>query len=39
MNNQENKKEKRTQRDYDLGFKLSVVSQVEKGEFSYKQEQ
>jgi transposase len=30
---------KRTQRDYTLGFKLSVVSQVEKGEFTYKQAQ
>lgn len=39
MSNQENKKEKRSQRDYNLGFKLSVVSQVEKGEFTYKQAQ
>ena len=30
---------KRTQRDYPLGFKLSVVSQVEKGELTYKQAQ
>lgn len=30
---------KRTQRDYNLGFKLSVVSQVEKGEYTYKQAQ
>lgn len=30
---------KRTQRDYPLGFKLSVVSQVEKGEMTYKQAQ
>lgn len=28
---------KRTQRDYNLGFKLAVVEQVEKGEFTYKQ--
>lgn len=31
--------EKRTQRDYTLGFKLSVVDQVEKGELTYKQAQ
>lgn len=31
--------EKRTQRDYNLGFKLSVISQVEKGEMTYKQAQ
>ncbi|NNE77107.1 MAG: IS3 family transposase [Pricia sp.] len=30
---------KRTQRDYNLGFKLAVVSQVEKGEMTYKQAQ
>jgi len=30
---------KRTQRDYTLGFKLSVISQVEKGEMTYKQAQ
>ncbi len=30
---------KRTQRDYLLGFKLAVVSQVEKGELTYKQAQ
>lgn len=30
---------KRTQRDYDIGFKLAVVSQVEKGEMTYKQAQ
>lgn len=30
---------KRSQRDYNLGFKLSVVSQVEKGEMTYKQAQ
>lgn len=30
---------KRTQRDYTLGFKLSVVEQVEKGDFTYKQAQ
>jgi transposase len=30
---------KRTQRDYTLAFKLSVVRQVEKGEMTYKQVQ
>ena len=30
---------KRSQRDYNLGFKLAVVEQVEKGEFTYKQAQ
>ena len=34
-----NIKRKRTQRDYNLGFKLAVVSQVEKGELTYKQAQ
>lgn len=32
-------KAKRTQRDYTLGFKLAVVEQVEKGDFTYKQAQ
>jgi len=30
---------KRTQRDYSLAFKLTVVDQVEKGEMTYKQAQ
>lgn len=30
---------KRTQRDYTLAFKLSVVEQIEKGELTYKQAQ
>ena len=30
---------KRTQRDYSLAFKLSVVDQIEKGEMTYKQAQ
>ncbi|MEW7293184.1 IS3 family transposase, partial [Aquimarina sp. 2304DJ70-9] len=34
-----NSKKKRTQCDYNLGFKLAVVSQVEKGEMTYKQAQ
>ncbi|MFD0991706.1 hypothetical protein ACFQ1U_00670, partial [Tenacibaculum geojense] len=38
MNNSLRKK-KRTQRDYNLGFKLAVVSQVEKGDLTYKQAQ
>ena len=32
-------RERRSQRDYTLAFKLSVVDQVEKGEMSYKQAQ
>lgn len=32
-------KSKRSQRDYNIGFKLAVVSQVEKGELTYKQVQ
>ena len=32
-------KNKRTQKDYNLGFKLAVVNQVEKGEMTYKQAQ
>jgi len=32
-------REKRTQRDYTLAFKLSVVAQEEKGELTYKQAQ
>jgi transposase-like protein len=35
----ENPREKRTQRDYSLAFKLDVVKEVEKGELSYKQAQ
>ena len=30
---------RRSQRDYNLGFKLAVVAQVEKGEMTYKQAQ
>ena len=30
---------KRTQRDYNLGFKLAIVEQVEKGDYTYKQAQ
>jgi len=39
MEKEENAFKKRTQRDYTLGFKLSVVSQVEKGDMTYKQAQ
>jgi transposase len=35
MNNKENSLIRRSQKDYNLGFKLSVVSQVEKGEMTY----
>jgi transposase-like protein len=34
-----NSNSKRTQRDYSLAFKLSVVDEVEKGECTYKQAQ
>ena len=33
------KRQKRTQRDYSLSFKLAVIAQVEKGEMTYKQAQ
>lgn len=39
MKTSKNNEKKRTQRDYNLGFKLAVVSQVEKGELTYKQAQ
>lgn len=39
MKPQKNQKLKRSQRDYTLGFKLSVVSSVEKGDMTYKQAQ
>ncbi len=37
MKNKETKRVKRTQRDYNLGFKLALVSEVEKGNYTYKQ--
>tara|TARA_B110000977_G_C11001671_1_gene464091 strand:- start:902 stop:1297 length:396 start_codon:yes stop_codon:yes gene_type:complete len=37
MKYRETKKVKRTQRDYNLGFKLALVNEVEKGNYSYKQ--
>ncbi len=39
MKGSDNRRVKRTQRDYNLGFKLAVVDQVEKGEMTYKQAQ
>ena len=39
MKKQEEQKKRRSQRDYSLAFKLQVVSEVEKGELSYKQAQ
>lgn len=39
MGNKTNKKNKRSQRDYNLGFKLAVVAQIEKGEMTYLQAQ
>lgn len=39
MENTEKKRVKRTQRDYNMPFKLAVISQVERGELTYKQAQ
>jgi transposase len=39
MRHSDSERKKRTQKDYTLAFKLSVVSQVEKGDFTYKQAQ
>ena len=39
MNRSENKPEKRSQRDYNLGFKLAVISQVEKDKLTNRQVQ
>ena len=39
MENETHITRKRSQRDYTLGFKLSVVEQVEQGELTYKQAQ
>lgn len=39
MENREDKRPRRSQRDYNLGFKLAVIWQVEKGELTYKQAQ
>lgn len=39
MEQQENKRVKRTQRDYSLAFKLQVIDEVEKGFSTYKEVQ
>ncbi|TSD95983.1 IS3 family transposase, partial [Aquimarina algiphila] len=39
MKHSEQPRKKRTQRDYNLGFKLAIVAQVEKVELTYKQAQ
>ncbi len=39
MEIQSEQKKKRSQKDYSLAFKLQVISEVEKGELSYKQAQ
>lgn len=39
MDESKKTRERRTQRDYGMGFKLAVVRQVEKGELTYKQAQ
>ncbi len=39
MDNKEKQRVKRTQRDYNMGFKLAVVNEVEKGDMTYKQAQ
>ena len=39
MDTEGNKRKKRTQRDYTMGFKLQLVSVVEKGDMTYKQAQ
>ena len=39
MEHSDNIKQKRTQRDYTLGFKLAIVEQVENGDMTYKQAQ
>ena len=39
MKKAEKANKKRSQRDYNLGFKLAVITQVEKGEMTYKQAQ
>lgn len=39
MDNSTHLPRKHTQRDYNLGFKLAVIEQIEKGEMTYKQAQ
>ena len=37
MSSSEKSRKKRAQRDYNLGFKLSIVCEVKKGNYTYKQ--
>lgn len=39
MKDKESNRLRRSQRDYNMAFKLAVISQVEKGEMTYKQAQ
>ena len=39
MTNQDTTRPRRTRSDYTMAFKLAVVAQVERGEFTYKQAQ
>lgn len=39
MTSNSKSKKKRSQQDYNLGFKLAVIAQVEKGDMTYKQAQ
>lgn len=39
MENPDNLRRKRTQKDYNLGFKLAVVAEVESGSLTYKEAQ
>ena len=39
MKNRERPVKKRTQRDYTMAFKIAIISQVEKGDLTYKQVQ
>jgi len=39
MEKHDQQRKKRSQRDYNMGFKLAVVAQVEKGEMTYRQAQ
>jgi transposase len=39
MENQTEQRKKRSQKDYSFAFKLQVITEVEKGELSYKQAQ
>lgn len=39
MKNQGNTSSKRSQRDYNMAFKLSIIDRIEKGEMTYKKAQ